>query len=383
MKKVLVNEQTLANIAEAIRVKNGEIDSYYPSQMADKILAIEVGGGGDSGLPSEITTNLNYFNYSGHNDWIFELEKPITFIQRAAEGITSFFTNSSVVDASNLIFIVKGYLGTQVFSGCNYIEQLPNIYISTKTSNTSLNQWFNQCRRLRDIPTDYFQLKSASGEPLGETWITNLNGNNSAFIFRDCWSLRNIPDLTGIYYASNNGNYSKMFQNCHCLDEITTFIMPISTSATTTSNKFTNTFDKCHRLKRLVFPTQADGSPYVCSWSNQTIDLSQYVGYASSADNVIGYNSGCTADDEVTTRTEWKTAQSNPNWWTMEANFSRYDHASAVETINSLPDCSSGSGNTIKFLSTSGTETDNGSCYSLTEEEIAVATAKGWTVSFA
>ena len=67
--------------------------------------------------------------------------------------------------------------------------------------------------------------------------------------------------------------------------------------------------------------------------------------------------------------------------------YSRYNHTSAVETINSLPDCSAycaeiNRTNTIKFKKYSGALTDGGGVNTLTAEEIAVATNKGWTVSF-
>ena len=60
-----------------------------------------------------------------------------------------------------------------------------------------------------------------------------------------------------------------------------------------------------------------------------------------------------------------------------------YNRQSAIETINSLPDTSTaGGGNTIKFKSGAGSA--YGTLYDMSEltaEEIAVATAKGWTVS--
>jgi hypothetical protein len=62
-------------------------------------------------------------------------------------------------------------------------------------------------------------------------------------------------------------------------------------------------------------------------------------------------------------------------------NYSRYNHDSAVETINSLPDTSAYGTNTIKFKGASGALTDGGAINTLTEEEIAVAAAKGWTVT--
>lgn len=68
--------------------------------------------------------------------------------------------------------------------------------------------------------------------------------------------------------------------------------------------------------------------------------------------------------------------------------FSNYNHDSAVETINTLPDtseylASSGGGtNNIVFKKYSGACTDAGGTNDLTDAEIQVATDKGWTVTF-
>ena len=64
-----------------------------------------------------------------------------------------------------------------------------------------------------------------------------------------------------------------------------------------------------------------------------------------------------------------------------------YNYNSAVETINSLPDTSAflaevGGTNTIIFYSDQGANTEGGAIGNLTAEEIAVAAAKGWTVTF-
>lgn len=61
-----------------------------------------------------------------------------------------------------------------------------------------------------------------------------------------------------------------------------------------------------------------------------------------------------------------------------------YGYDSAVRTINSLPDLSgnTGAANTIIFKGEAGSRTDGGAINTMTEEEIAVATAKGWVISF-
>ena len=76
--------------------------------------------------------------------------------------------------------------------------------------------------------------------------------------------------------------------------------------------------------------------------------------------------------------------KNDPDWWTTDIAYSKYNHDSAVRTLNSLPDVSiSGSGSgTISFEGELGSATDGGAINTLTETEIAVATAKGWTVTY-
>ena len=52
-----------------------------------------------------------------------------------------------------------------------------------------------------------------------------------------------------------------------------------------------------------------------------------------------------------------------------------------IEYIYNAVKATAGGTNTIKFNGAAGSATDGGAINTLTEEEIAVATAKGWTVS--
>jgi hypothetical protein len=142
------------------------------------------------------------------------------------------------------------------------------------------------------------------------------------------------------------------------------------------------------RMKELTFALQEDGSPYTAQWKSQTIDLSSLIGFshASYKDRILDYNSGITTDKEVRNAATYEALKNDEDWYTLYAEYSRYNHDSAVNTINSLPDTSAylaanGGTNTIKFKGAAGASTDGGAINTLTEEEIAVATAKGWTVS--
>ena len=157
----------------------------------------------------------------------------------------------------------------------------------------------------------------------------------------------------------------------------------------------------------LSFATDEGGIPFVLSWANKTIDLSRTVGYTENLtgehDMKLAYPinllpSSIRTIEAATARYNELKAEDNyyvtssmrVSYDGAERNlgllFSRYNHASAVETINSLPDTSAylataGGTNTIKFKKYSGALTDAGGTNNLTEEEIAVATAKGWTVT--
>lgn len=162
----------------------------------------------------------------------------------------------------------------------------------------------------------------------------------------------------------------------------------------------------------IVFATN-NGEPYKLNWKNQVLSLEGSIGnytydwdsnwakyaqgYWEEKNNVF-YN---TTDLEQA-KLNYAKLKTQDNWFSFSSAygtyegktgvyysdlFSRYNHDSAVETLNSLPDTSeylatAGGTNTIKFNGIQGALTDGGAINTLTEEEIAVATAKGWTVTF-
>ena len=122
----------------------------------------------------------------------------------------------------------------------------------------------------------------------------------------------------------------------------------------------------------------------VATWKNQSIDLTNEVGYASTTytDMTSRYNSGITEDKEVKDDATYQALKNDEDWYSKDFKYSRYNKTSAIETISTLPDVSAGSGNTIKFRGGCGSLTDGGAINTMTDAEIAVAAAKGWTVSF-
>lgn len=265
-----------------------------------------------------------------------------------------------------------------VFAGCYKLETLPYIY---NAYPSAIDELFYNCQMIREIPEDYM-----------DTWnFSRIQSYTYAYldsVFGHCYSLRKVPfkvlqklrnDKTTSAY---NKFYYQAFNMCYALDELVN--LPVD-KAKLTSNAFSTFVDRTHRLSNLMFETNEDGTPIVAPWKSQTIDLTQWVGYGMSSfidtHDIIRYNSGITGDKRVYDDATYQALKDDPDWWSVDINYSRYNHDSAVNTINSLPDCSATGTNIIKFKGASGALTDGGAINTLTEEEIAVATAKGWTVS--
>lgn len=375
MSKVFIEESTLTNIGSAIREMTGKTDLIAPGDMPTEIRSIETGGGD---IPSEITleqSSLDYFGYGDSYRWLCDMGIPVKFITEAY-GATYFFQNASYTeDMSNLTFVFNGSMPTvfteRGFQNCYELKALPNIYVTQKGQGGSLRHYFSNCWDLRNIPDDFFKCHDEDGNVMDVWGAAEVPSvvyyYNSTFC--NCYSLRNIPTLRPTWIGYNQQN---MYSGCYSLDEIKN--IPVS-QASSSLNAY-GAFDNCWRAKEVMFAVQEDSTPYSTTWDGSEISLTTYVGYASG-DNLLSYNSGILAEKEVIDDITYKLLKDDPDWWTRDVNYSRYNHDSAVNTINSLPYVTAA---TIKFTGASGSATDGGAISNLTEDEIAVATAKGWTV---
>ena len=386
MSKYVIDSSTLTSIADAVRTKGGTTDPIVVSDIPTAIANLPSGGGGD--IPEEA------FTISGNCSYRFYMDGWNWFIEQYGDRITTkdisnasyMFYNSSKIEKVpfdlNFDSVLSQHDLTNIFYNCNNIKKISRMN-NVKVSLTRNMFW--KCYNLREIPED-----------IADTWDWNqlesqtsrYNGNQVE-MFTDCYSLRSIPInliKSGNTYSNYNTSYFyNGFNSCYALDELTNLPVPY-TKSTWTSNAFFNTFYYCSRLKNATFALN-DGVPYTVTWKSQVIDLSYYIGYTNYKPDILNYNSGITADKEVTDDASYQLLKNDPDWFTTKVEYSRYNHDSAVNTINSLPDTSAyletaGGTNTIKFNGQAGASTDGGAINTLTEEEIAVAAAKGWTCSF-
>ena len=342
-----------------------------------------------SDIPEEaftITGGCDYrFAYGGWDWFINEYGNKITTSN--ITYCTNMFKESKVEEIPFELNYSNSYAGlAYLFCGCGALRNVPKIN-NCRPSETSY--LFNSCYRLRYLPEDiatWFDWTYRESQTSGYSC-------NDSNMFSYCYSLRSIPmDFLAHGNPAVNYIYNYFysgFYSCFTLDELVG--LPIPYTATWNSNAFSGTFRNCFRLKNLTFALDPEtNAPYVRNWKSQTIDLSDYVGYCgnNNTTNITNYNSGITADKQVTDDATYQALKNDPDWFASNIAYSRYNHDSAVATINSLPDtsaylASAGGTNTIKFKGESGSATDGGAINTLTEEEIAVATAKGWTVTLA
>lgn len=387
MSKVFIEESTLTAIGDSIRAKTGGTELIAPLDMPSEIDGIETGGGNDP-TNEELTFTGDVSNLFQNNKWNWFIEKygNRISVKDITTGSYAFQNSSNIEDLSMIHFSLSntgagGVLGS-TFMSCNKLKKLP---AATGVVRRYMNNLFNSCYNL-------------TGEEISKFLCGLTPYNDSQYnyynMFYNCYSVRDLTDVCDWFHnkllnfpdKSFSTYYSSQFYNCRALDEITNLYVPRTTQATTT-NRFSQTFSGCYRVKNIMFQTQEDGSPYKVSWKSQTIDLSGTIGYCpSDYFNDNPYNSGITYDKKVSNDDQYIALKDDPDWYTTYVNYSRYNHDSAVNTINSLPDASAylataGGTNTIKFKGATGSSTDGGAINTLTEEEIAVAAAKGWTVT--
>jgi hypothetical protein len=283
-----------------------------------------------------------------------------------------------------------------MFFNSSLLTSLPKIRgVVANSTSFDTGSMFGELPRVRDIE-DLFLAAELAG--MKTVKITSQYTCPKPVLLKGLPSLRKIPSwyyAQGIneestsYPSTSYTLYYSGFQNDHSLDELPNLPV-LRCAAAQTGNMFNSTFYYCCRAKNITFETQEDGSPYVVKWKSQTIDLATRVGWASSYSDIVSdsyRNNGITADKYVSNDAQYAALKDDPDWFTLSEEYCRYNHDSAVATINSLPDTSAylataGGSNTIKFRGTQGSKTDGGAINTLTEEEIAVAAAKGWTVTF-
>ena len=382
-----IQQATLTGIGDAIRAKGGTSESIPVTGLADAITNLPSGGGGDLEIPTDITCAETRYLFGGDRlTWMLDLVPPGEKIYFHTGNNTEGLVAGCGKNDLSRFKVWTSYLAGPLGDGAQ-ITALPEIRFTHVNSNNGYH-YFKNMRFLKSIPNDFFyRCNPNTGEMTTNMGFVFPSYVGLQYCFMDCRSLRALPELPKTFegeYGSFYYAYEQTFSGCVSLDKIEGLTVAVGTIY---ENQFINSFTNCNRISEMTFATD-NGTPYKVSWSNQTIDLSS-VGFGFRSSDCNEYNGLSKDDERIQTAGGWVNENIHierpDDWWASESTYGRYNHDSAVRTINSLPDCSGGSNNIVKFRRDSGTATGpnaNNSCGALTDAEIAVATSKGWTITF-
>lgn len=338
----------------------------------------------------------------------------LSYINRAnfdkVDGMQWMFSNNSkVVDLSNItIKLHDSVTINSAFVNCVNLRKLPNFVTTAGTFNS--NQFFRafeNCYKLEQEEFDKFIKLDFSTTPQSYAFSHNYNFKHidltqavNGFVpwGEIYWSFQRLigpePNLRTIKLpAWNPKQDSKPFE---------------------TSSYYFASWDGMTMLDSITFSTEENGVATKAKIKNCLIYIENDYGCGSTMTGLMSYpDEPLTKDDNVfkditgsnctteTIKAGYERVKNRPNWCSVydysmsyqgktiypRILTSRFNHKSMVDLINTLPDTSEyiaakGGTNTLKLCRYMGDLTDEGGASNLTEEEIAVATAKGWTVTF-
>lgn len=451
MAEYIIQDTTLTDIADAIREKDGSTDPIKVSDMATAISEIPAGGEIDTTALTttngQYLLSSSIYNFIVDNKLKNNVViKPL--LTAAGSGTTGYryiqAKNLIPSPSDDAVEIVANDLSFVKFD-CDCPEN--NVLINFSEISNNGSQSVMEDRYLLKFPTIVNKGDKKLYANMTSTWFTSgysyVYQEDAAEIIK---YLNNFDGICGHPSRTSNSTLApdvfssamSLIDNRALADKVQELIDGDDTqlSANYTNGSYKNpsngryfrlpvlhgkagavtsnalsTFANSGRTyctKSITFCTN-NGQPYEVKWKAQTLDLAtQDIGYTSNySPTISGYDYKQLATqvylgNSMQTAREAYDAHKDDPYYVVSTSysatyegknrnlaklFSLFNHDSAVELINSLPDTSAylataGGTNTLKLDRYCGACTDAGGCGDLTEDEIAVATNKGWTITF-
>lgn len=385
--------ELFTNIADAIRTKKGTSDKIIASDFATEIENLPSGGGETQEYFNETTRAYTQVSISSSSKFIvpgllIALKKipNIEITGTSAEKL--FYGCISLITIPKLNFSnIKNFSYT--FYSCESLKSIPLI----DTSNgTNFSYMFTNCKKVTEIPV-----------------IDTSNGTNFSYMFQGCYMLESIPlidtsngtnfsymfsAMFGSSYSSGSSklktipllntskgkSFNSMFVWCDALESIPL----IDTSSGT---NFSYMFDSCKKLTTIPQLDTSSGNifSYMFDSCSALTDLPKLD--MSNANNLPNMFYGCSALKKLggfkNLGQNYIQKQSNYAYYGLALSYcNNLTYDSLMNVINDLYDL-----NLTYDVANGGTlytqklTLGSTNLAKLTAEEIAIATAKGWTVS--
>lgn len=205
MSKMIINSETITNIANAIREKNGETELYLPSEMSQKILDITTGTSGEGKQP-----NAEFAYSRGDTE---KINNFVEICEDYAFNCNNLFktTYSHQLDEKNVTITSASYMFDFITS------------VSETTSLDLSGFDLSQCTDMSNM----FRSSNGISEIIGiEDWdVHNVNTLDYAFYY--CYNIKKF-DLSK-WNLSKCEKFYNVFTGCNLMG---TLILPDLPSVT-------------------------------------------------------------------------------------------------------------------------------------------------------
>lgn len=379
---LLALDEQRQNLAANLSQKGVAASSNEGLQtLVPKVLDIS-GGGFDAKAILENPKMVEGLNYGGLLDEYLPNDK-LTLVVNPKTGnnsLENIFNNSTPADELDLTINCENFNpgGSQLlhFLSRSNIKKLNFHMTCPEGKNYYITQiWYfcYLCAKLREVNDDIFDFVDV---------FKQRPTSHADTIFDGCYNLRKMPKLDKL--QGETFTYGIELDSLYSLKELET---PLT--LTTNPSKFSlsgSGIKNMYSLRHLKF-TNPQNIVYTGLYNTnsyyKTLDLSNYIGYCHP--NYVNYMDEV-ADGTLPLVTDDATYQQykNTDYYTTDLYYSHYNKPAAVETLQSLPDMSNLASGTpiIQFKGNSGMNTDGGPINFMTDDEIAIATNKNWTVQF-
>lgn len=213
MGKVILNDTTLTSIADAIRNKNGEAGQYLPSEMPQKILDIQSGGGSDYNINFYYARgdfkNSDFVEAAERGDWIncYYLYNYGTQINVAGDGL-----NVKITDASYMYYSISPMGMTTIdctsfnLSRCTNMEYM--FYYNTWLKSLDVSNWdTSKINNMQYIFANCTNLESLDMSSLD---LSNLENFANPFYYASGLKTLILPDIPKVFYFDLFGTSPKV-----------------------------------------------------------------------------------------------------------------------------------------------------------------------------
>lgn len=391
MSTLLIQSATLVDIGDAIREKLNTETQYSPSEMPDAIRSIQGRGAGVNVLTGDISYLLGYgygtYQTQDYTNGFLRNNFQEIFVNHA-DNITNshaaFFggrPTSSGVQATEEIGDIISYMEsinfdnptdvyfTMAYLGENYTS-LPKL---TGTITIPPSHMIDSANSPLVTEIDYSELDRDN--IVGTLVVSPFNSmsfikNAGEFYKNKTMTITSKVDFADMGFQLNN------------ID--TLYIPKLAFTLDTTPVTGAINIKNLMKIRKIDF--QAGNDTWVLSGTNDITWVMNEIGYATTWSHISGSNSALThllpTDKQVTaTNGGWtEERKADRDSWTLNKYLSCFGRQSFADMFTTLPTIEYNHAFIIKVPSGQGRDFDGG-VDALTDEELAIATAKGWTLA--